>query len=414
MIQRIACKGLILLAAACAGGLLTGYSALGAGAQAQGSASIARKIGTIKAIDGNKITLAPASGPEVAVTVEPNARILRLAPGEKDLKTAAPITVQDLQVGDTIRVRGYASDDARNFPALEVLVITHAAVAAMSEQIREDWQKRGMGGLVSAVDPAAGNVTVTVVGFGGTKSVVIHTSKTTIFRRYAPDSVKFEDARLSTFQDLHPGDQLRARGERNPDGTEFTAEEIVSGRFRNIAGTVDSINEAAGTVSVKDLLSKKLVRVKVTADSQMHKLPPEVAQRFAMRFKAAMHPGGQGSSAGASGESRAAPEAAGQNHTSDGGAEGRQSGMGAGMHSSGAPDLQQILNRMPAVTLNELHKGDAVMMVATEGEPSSDGTAITLLSGVEPLLEAAPNGSEAMMLAPWSLGGAPAGDANNP
>jgi hypothetical protein len=83
-----------------------------------------------------------------------------------------------------------------------------------------------------------------------------------------------------------------------------------------------------------------------------------------------------------------------------------------GMRPGGAPDFQQMLNRMPAVTLADLHKGDAVMMVATEGSASSPSTAITLLSGVEPILEAAPNASQAMMLAPWSLGGAPNGDAN--
>jgi hypothetical protein len=91
-----------------------------------------------------------------------------------------------------------------------------------------------------------------------------------------------------------------------------------------------------------------------------------------------------------------------------GGANG--SGMGGGMRSG---DFQQMLNHMPAVALADLHKGDAVMMVATEGTASSPSATITLLSGVEPILEAAPNASQAMMLTPWSLGGAPnGGDAN--
>jgi hypothetical protein len=69
-----------------------------------------------------------------------------------------------------------------------------------------------------------------------------------------------------------------------------------------------------------------------------------------------------------------------------------------------------MLNRMPAVTLADLKKGDAVLIVATEGTGSSGGTAITLLSGVEPILQAAPSASQAMMLTPWSLGGAPGGE----
>jgi hypothetical protein len=82
------------------------------------------------------------------------------------------------------------------------------------------------------------------------------------------------------------------------------------------------------------------------------------------------------------------------------------------MRQGGAPDLQQMLSRMPAVALAELHKGDAVLIVATQGSANGGGTAITLLSGVEPILQAVPSGSQAMMLAPWSLGGAPGGDAS--
>ena len=84
--------------------------------------------------------------------------------------------------------------------------------------------------------------------------------------------------------------------------------------------------------------------------------------------------------------------------------------MTAGMRSGGAPDFQQMLSHMPTVTLNDLHKGDTVMIVATEGTPAVGATAITLLSGVEPILQAAPSGSQAMMLSPWSLGAPAVGD----
>ena len=366
--------------------------------------AIAKRIGTIKAINGNAMTLAPESGPEVPVTVEPNARLLRMTPGDKDLKNAAPIQLQDLQVGDTVRVRGYASDDGKSIDALEVLVITRLAIDAVREQIRQDWQKRGLGGLVSSVDPSAVTVTVSVTGFGGKKSVTVHSVKNTIIRRYAPDSVKFDDAKPSSLQEIHPGDQLRARGEKSADGLEMTAEEIVTGSFRNIAGTVNSVNANDGTVTVQDLLTKKPVVVKITSDSQLHQLPAEFAQRIAMRLKSSM--AGDAAS-GATGNHAEAPSGSGAARPSGMAGGGANGGQMAGMHQGGAPDFQQMLNRMPSVTLSDLHKGDAVLIVATEGSASSS-TAITLLSGVEPILQAAP--SQAMMLTPWSLGGAPGGE----
>jgi len=372
--------------------------------------AVSRHIGAIKAINGNAITLAPDSGPEIAVTVQPNARLLRIPPGAKDLTNATPVQLQDLQVGDRVRVRGEASA-ATSIAALEIIVIAHSDLEARHEQERQDWQKRGLGGLVSAVDPASGTVTISVSSLGGKKNIALHTSPTTLFRRYAADSVKFDDAKSSSLQEVQPGDQLRARGVRSADGSEITAEEIVTGSFRNIAGTLNSVDASAGTLSVQDLLSKKAFQVKVTNESQLHKLPPEMAQRIAARLKGTMPPGTPG--AGGSATSGSAPSVADRQQTSpsSGGMTPGGGGMGAGMRQGGAPDLQQMLNRMPAVTLADLHKGDAVLIVTTRGSATGGGTAITLLSGVEPILQAAPSGSQAMMLAPWSLGAAPGGDA---
>src|SRR5579863_976724 len=266
-------------------------------AQDAAQPAIAKRIGAIKAIKGNAITLAPDSGSDVAVTVQPNARILRLAPGDKDLKSATPIQLQDLQVGDSIRARGQASDDGKSIAALEIVVFPRAAVQAVSDQVRQDWQKRGIGGLVSAVDPAAGTVTISISSFGGKKVVVVHTSKSTIIRRYAPDSVKSEDAKLVTLQEVKVDDQLRARGDRSADGSELAAEEIFTGIFPQFSALIKSVDASTGVLSVQDLGTKKTVQLKIMADSQLHKIPEEMAHRFAMRIKAALPPGTPGAGA---------------------------------------------------------------------------------------------------------------------
>jgi hypothetical protein len=369
--------------------------------------AVAKRIGVIKTIHGNVITLAGSGSPEVAVTVQPSARVLRLVPGEKDLKNATPMQLQELQVGDTIRARGQASDDGKSMVALEIIVITRSAVDAVSDQIRQDWQKRGIAGPVSAVDAAAGTVTITTSGFGGKKTIVVRTTKSTIVHRYAADSVKPEDAKPSALADITVGDQLRARGDRNADGSELAAEEIFAGTFPNFAGLIKSVDATAGTISLQDLVSKKNVQLKITADSQLHKIPAEMAQRFAMRVKAALPPGVPGApmNSGSSASANA--------QTSPGGAPSGAGagGMGAGGRSGGGFDLQRLLDQTPAVALDDLHKGDAIAVLATQGTPTSGSTVIKLFSGVEPILQAAPSGSQAMMLAPWTLGGAPGGDA---
>jgi len=218
-------------------------------------------------------------------------------------------------------------------------------------------------------------------------------------RRYAANSVKFDDAKPSKLADIHPGDQLRARGTKNPDGTEFAAEEIVSGSFRNIAGTITAANAADQTLTVMDLLSKEPVVVKVTSDSQLRKLPQMMAQRIAMRLKG-QTPEGQPPAGGAPRNAAASGARGGPPQGAPGGA----GGNGGGGARGGGGDLQQMLSRLPAVTVSDFQKGDAVILVSTQGT-DSEVTAVTLLGGVEPILTAG-SGSQ-MVLTPWSLSGAP-------
>jgi hypothetical protein len=368
------------------------------------ASSVTRAVGTIKAISGNSITLTTDSGASITGTIQDSARMLRVEPGEKDLKNAAPIQLQELQVGDRMLVRGTTAQDGKSLVINSLVLMKAADVTAKQDQERSDWQKRGIGGLVNAVDVPGRSITLASAAIGNNKTVVIRVSQSTVIRRYAPDSVKFDDAKPGTLDQIKPGDQLRARGTRNSDGTELTADEIVSGTFRNIAGTVISTDSANNTLTVMDLITKKPATLKITADSQLKKLPEMVAQRIAMRLKGEGQPGGSPQSGQGGFQGPAAPGAARPDQVQAAGGSG---GMG---RPGGPPDFQQLLNRMPTVGLSDLQKGDAVMVVSTEGTANSQPTAVTLLSGVEPILTASPNASRAaMLLSPWNLGGAGSG-----
>ncbi|HTA50982.1 MAG TPA: DUF5666 domain-containing protein [Verrucomicrobiae bacterium] len=376
--------------------------------QPANAASASRRVGAVKAINGTAITLTPDSGPDVTVTVQPATRLVRIAPGEKDLKNATPVQLQDLQVGDRILVAGKASDDNLSLAASTLVVMTRSDLEARHQHDLQDWQKRGVDGIASAVDAAAGTVTITA----RSKTVVVHSSSTTVIRRYAPDSVKFDDAKPGTLQQIHPGDQIRARGERSADGSELAAEEIVSGSFPGIAGTVNSVDASSSTLSVHDLLAKKTVVVKIAPDSQLRHLTPEMAQMIATRLKGTggRASGDAASSSGPAANGQTAPPASPPG-TGPAGSGPAGSGAGGG-RPGGAPDIQRMLSRAPAATLADLHKGDAVIILSTEGT-AGVGTVITLVSGVEPILQAAPGASTAAMLSPWSMS-APSGDAGGP
>jgi Domain of unknown function (DUF5666) len=372
--------------------------------QAAAQAPVAKQVGVVKSINGNALTLTTDSGTDIVVQVVSNAKMVRVAPGQTDLKSATPIQLSDLHAGDRILVRGQPSSDGKSFVAVGVIAMSRSDVEAKHQSDREDWQKRGIGGLVSSVDPSTGTITISVTAPGGKKTIAVHTTNTTILRRYVPDSISFDDAKPAPLDQIQPGDQLRARGARSADGSEFAAEEVVSGTFRNIAGTISAIDSNANTMSVMDLITKKPFVVKITSQSQLRRLSPEVAQRIALRLKGA----------GAGGEQAAAGGPPSQATATNGGSQRPEGGPGGGRSSGGQADFQQIVNRMPTATLADFKKDEAVMIVATEGTTSGQATAITVLGGVEPILAAAPTASQAMTLSPWSLGGAPAVAGDTP
>lgn len=339
-----------------------------------------RKVGTIKAINGKTVTLKADSGADVNIIVQDSTSLRQLPAGQRDLKAAVPIQFQDIHVGDRMLAGGKASDDGQSVFAVSVIVMKQADLAQKQQHDREDWQKRGVGGIVTAIDPSGATITVSVTP---TFSIAIKTSDKTVFLRYAPDSVKFSDAKRGSFDQIKSGDQLRARGDKSEDGKQVTAEEIVSGSFRNIAGTVTSVDAANNTINVMDLISKKPVQVKVTSDSQLRKLTPQMAQGLAMLLKGR-------------------PEGTPPTPTSSGPPGGRP---------GGPPDLQRMLGRVPTVTLSDLQKGDALMIVSTQGQGAAPVNAITLLAGVEPVLTASSSASgAATLLSGWNMS-ASMGDA---
>ena len=65
-------------------------------AVAQTPAAATSQLGTVKEVSGNDITLTDKAGQSIKVSVDGAAKILQLAPGSTDLKTAQPSTMSEV------------------------------------------------------------------------------------------------------------------------------------------------------------------------------------------------------------------------------------------------------------------------------------------------------------------------------
>jgi hypothetical protein len=369
--------------AVAAAGLLSLLSLSLAAPQAGAQAAATRFLGTISAISGDTITVKPAQGDARQVEVPSSAQLERIEPGQTSLSAAVAMQFSELAVGDRVLVNVDPNATGATPQALRVVAIKAEDMAKKQQEELQAWQ-RGVGGLVKSIDASAGTIVLTSGAGPVARTVTVHITPSTILKRYAPGSVSFAEAQVAPIAAIQPGDQLRARGEKNADGTEMNADAVVSGGFRNISGTIVSLDPAASTIVVKDLATKKTVIVHMGAEVQMRKLSDRMAQFLAARLK------GQ-----AGGQSRNGEQAA-NGHNGQQGEGGSEAANGAGAQRGGDP--QQMLNRADVIHFSDLQKGEAVMLVSTQG--SSDVTAITLLTGVEPLLEA-PASQD--LLANWSM-----------
>lgn len=344
--------------------------------------------GEVVSTNSDKIVLQTKDG-AMDVVLSGKTEYKRVPPENPSLKAAVASSFTDIGVGDKLLVTGILSADKKSVPAKAVYLMTKSDIAQRQTKEQEQWRTRGMSGKVTLVNPQAKQLTVSTRALTGDEKVVVVTVKDNAdFRRYAPDSVQFSQAKQSKIDEIKPGDMIRALGDKSEDGSTFTAERVVTGSFQTIGGTVKAIDAAKNEITITDIQTKKDITVVVGGNSVLKQFPAEMAQRMA-QFQAmqagGIQPGGQG---GMRPRQEAANPQGGQPNA-EGQARGQRMGQGGGMGMRGGGSIDDMLERFPNITIADLKVGDMIAASSTKGANTDRVTAIKLLSGVEPFLKAA-------------------------
>lgn len=385
-----------------------------------------RALGDVTEIDAaNKMLVLKVDqvGHAVAAALNDRTQYYRAKPEALARAEAGKITPADLDkiamtdvgVGDRVVVLGSTSDDRKAILARVVVIAKKADISGKQDRDREEWRKRGTLGVVSAVNAQTKEITVSTRGATGTAPLVIEGAAANVsFRRYPEGSVRYADARPSTFAEVRVGDQLRALGTKSADGARFTPEIVAFGSFRTILGTVKSVDAANNQIQITNEQNKtQTFTVALAPDSTVRRMSPMMGMmlgRLAGGGGAAMGGGGRFGGAGGGqpgggqpaagggqsqgGETRRPAEGGGR-PAGGGGGEGQggpRRGMMGGGGAAGGFDLQELIERLPAAQLAELKPGDVLIVSSTVGQDPTRMTAITILAGAEPVLLALQSG----------------------
>ena len=335
-------------------------------------------IGEVKAIDSaaKQLTIKTDAGSIVTVLLNDKTSYKKLNPGEQSLTNATDVTFADLAEGDRVMARGTVSEDRKSVPAAMIIVMTKGDLAKKQEAERTEWRRRGILGVITALKPDTHEITISNRTMAGTQAVVMPVSEKTELRRYAPDSIKFGDAKPSNFNELKVGDQLRALGDRGQDPTHFSPEKIVTGSFRTVGGVVTEVNAATGEIKIKELEKKTPLTIVIKQDAVLRKFPQEMGAMM----------GGMRAGGGGSGGPGGPPAGGAQPQGGQAPAGARPQGGPGGGGPGGGRNINDMLERLPTISIADVKVGDTIIVSSTQGVDPSRLTAISLVTGADTLL----------------------------
>jgi hypothetical protein len=247
---------------------------------------------------------------------------------------------------------------------------TATATQSNAQGTRDD--ARRLLGRVAAIDASKKQIVVETRGRGGPEAVTVDASGAVRFLRFAPDSLRTSDAQPSSFADIRVGDTIRATGERSNEGARFVPEEVITASLVRVVGIISSVDAARGELTVRNEQTRQTLTVSVGQRTTLKRVTPEFERTVVERVERA-----RASEQSTTGETSARAARANTNAVAS------RAGEGAGREGAGARrgSLQQMFESLPAVTVADLKKGDAVVVTATPGADPSRATAATLVTG---------------------------------
>jgi hypothetical protein len=341
-------------------------------------------IGQVASIDrsGGKIVIQTESKTSVTISFNDKTVYRRVLPGQTSLENAEQIAVSDLSVGDRILIPGGAAGEQT--PVRQIIVMARATLDARRDEDAEKRKARTINGRIAAINPENKEITIQTRRSGKIETITIVPAENIKFMRYAADSLKVNNALAGSFADMRVGDFVRIVGDRSADGLRVKAEEVVSGAFARMVGTISQINANRSEVVVKNAQTGQLMTVAFGKNTTVRRIPSDVATILKTRFERDQRSSNQRSPDTADRQ----PQQTNQSQ-------------------------RQLFENLPVIAAADLKKGEAVIIIASTSG-NSQVTAVSVTAGESELLEIflrAQSGDDGFNLSPGLPGNVSGGNA---
>lgn len=293
-----------------------------------------RVIGTITEIDSSNkcVTIQTASKNSVKVCSNETSSFYQMPINETSLAKAKKINFETIKTGDKSYAKGKVSSDLKTMPAEYIVIIEASEIEEKLKVDQEKWKKFGKTGFVKSIDAANKTIVVQTNSQSPEETLTIDVSPNTVkFLRYPPGKAKFNDAVSSSFTDIKVGDLLKVLLQNNSASNSNIAETVISGYFRTIGGTISAVNYEQGEIQVKDITSKETVTIKFDSTNPIKKMSPDLTNLMIAQTTS----------------KKASP-------------------------TPGTPDVNEIIEKLPATPLSELKKGDMLIISCSADSAQSN------------------------------------------
>ena len=136
--------------------------------------------------------------------------------------------------------------------ASRVLVTRRSEIDDRDRQDLMAWERDGFFGAVKSVDPSDHRITLRTPGGS---DVLIDAGGPMEFWILPPDALDPANAIAGDWSRLAVGDEIYVRGEKAPGAEAVRARLVISGGFRSLIGSIESMDPLAETIRLRDFRS---------------------------------------------------------------------------------------------------------------------------------------------------------------